>query len=291
MNIRILFLFLVSAAMVYGAIYQHGSNSGKGGVISSGQRTQPAARPAANPVQQPRPAAHPYLGGSGYPTPYISDIDVEDGKIKGYHVVSPAVYENPFGGLQGTVNSIRTPEQAAQAGEPEQIIVRRYKLAPPSTEAAKSKEEAERVLMQETVSLAQVSVSFTEEQLKKHAMALLKEAYRQNGAQLLQAYTYAIASTGIAKTPVNSAFPVASEELLMEAFRSGVALQVVRPRPVRVSCGLCDGSGKIAVERVVTDGKERIVTGTCPRCDGTGKRAAEIEALYTIRIGGKKPKE
>lgn len=288
MNVRIFLLFLVSATMVNGAIYQHGSNSGKGSVISSGQKTHPAGRPAARPVQ-PRPAARPYLGGSGYPAPYVSDVDVEDGKIKGYHVVSPAIYENPLGGLQGTVNHIRTPEQSAQTVEPEQIIVRRYKLAPPSAEAAKSKEEAERVLIQKTESLAQVSVSFTEEQLKKHAMALLKEAYRQNGAQLLQAYTYAIASTGIAKTPVQTSFPAASEELLMEAFRSGVALQVVRPRPVRVSCGLCDGSGKIAVERVVTDGKERIVTGTCPRCDGTGKRPAEIEALYTIRIGGKKP--
>lgn len=285
-------LFLLVAIVASGAIYQQGSATGKGGNIYTppSPKTQTPARPVSPPVQ-PRPVARPSVGGVPYTAPYVSDVDIEDGKIKGYHVVSPAVYDNPFGGLQGAVDQIRVPGHPVPPNEPDHIVIRRYKLAPPSTEAAKSKEEAERVLLQGTASLAQVAVTFTEEQLRKHAMDLLKDAYRQNGPQLLQAYTYAITSAGIAKTPVHSSFPAASEELLMEAFRAGVALQVVRPRSIRISCGLCDGSGKIPIEKVVTGNKERIVTGTCPRCDGSGKRMAEIEALYTIRIGGKKPTE
>ena len=110
--------------------------------------------------------------------------------------------------------------------------------------------------------------------------------FTQNGPQLLPGYEYELTPGGIAREPVNRSFPAASEALLLEAFRAGTPLRVVRPRNVQIPCGMCDGTGKIPVERIVIDGVagERIITGTCPRCDGSGKRDEQVEALYTIRF-------
>ena len=288
----ILLILCLCAACAQAQIYRPGQG-GSGGVIyrpSGSNAGRPAAQPANRPRPNgPRPAAvrthHPQGHHGGYygPPPVVTGIDVEDGRIRGYHVVSPAIVENPFGGLQGTVNNIRSvPADPI----PEPTVRRRYRLSQPSAEEAQTKEETELSLLRGSETIAHAAVSFTEEQLRRHAMDLLTDAYRQNGPQLLPGYEYELTPGGIAREPVNRSFPAASEALLLEAFRAGTPLRVVRPRNVQIPCGMCDGTGKIPVERIVIDGVagERIITGTCPRCDGSGKRDEQVEALYTIRF-------
>ena len=112
----------------------------------------------------------------GTSAPYVSQVRYDsDGRVSGYHVVSPGVESNPFAALPVAVQG------TASSAEPavETVRVERHPVAPPSVAVAETREEdALRVRLADR-SLTHPSAAFTDAQFETHGLPLAREQYRQ----------------------------------------------------------------------------------------------------------------
>lgn len=252
--------------------------------IHTGSPPRPQ-RPHCPPVVRPMTPAEAAV------RPYVSGINRDwDGRPTGFHVVAPGVDVNPFGGLQQTVDGIRKVETGGAVQTPppvETVHVFHYKLAPPSAVEAERKEQAEletRLAKPET--LVQ-TVAFAPAVFAKNALPLVKAFYREKGEELVPAFDISVSDGTVVRTerPDAVGLPVATEPRIRAAYEAGTVFRIVREHPVPLTCGMCGGSGKIPVERVVVEGREgeKIVEGDCPRCGGKGKNPHAVECIFDIR--------
>ena len=242
----------------------------------------PRERTRVVPVVVPVGAAP---GAYGYPAPYVSNVHYDaDGRVSGYHVVSPGVESNPFAALPVAVQGASAPAAPAV----ETVRIERHPVAPPSVAVAETREEDAMRTKLADRALTHPSAAFTDEQFDTHGLPLAREQYRAGPDGPVPAFALRTGDDGrLARVPAPDAagLPVADDDALRAAFRAGFAFTLVRPRSVALPCGMCEGRGAIVSERVVVEGSPdvRTVTAPCPRCSGSGTVAREIDAAYSVR--------
>lgn len=247
------------------------------GVVRSGPVFGASAPPAARtpPVVRSGP-----VFGAPY-SPYVSGVRYHsDGTVGGYHVVAPAVEENPFAIFpQGRA--------VAPAPPPAVVVETRETVALPSSAVCEAREQAELDARLADPSVVRPTVSCGEEAFRRDALGLVRSQYRAAPQGLVPTCDIEITAAGVVRRTFRSevnAWPQPTEAQVLAAFRAGGRFLVVRRRDVSVTCGMCEGSGAVVRERVANPatGVVRAVTGSCPRCGGKGRRARPIDALFTI---------
>ena len=242
-----------------------------------GATTPPAVR--TSPVVRSGPVFGPPYA------PYVSGVTHRsDGTIGGYHVVSPAVEENPFAifpqGRAAAVGPVVAPA-------PPVFVETREEVALPSSAACEAREQAELDAILADPSVVRPTVSCAEEPFRRDALGLVRSQYRASPKGLVPVCDIEISSAGVVRRKVRAetnAWPQPTDAQILAAFRAGARFLVVRRREVAVTCGMCEGSGAVVRERVANPatGVVRAVTGSCPRCGGKGRRSRPIDALFTI---------
>ncbi len=242
-------------------------------VVRSGPR--PAPRPAP-------PVRHGPVFGAPY-SPWVSGVTYHsDGTVGGYHVVAPAVEENPFAIFpQGRAVA------PVQPAPPPVFVETREAVALPSSAACEAREQAELDAILADPSVVRPEIACTEEAFRRDALGLVRSQYRSAPQGLVPTSEIEISAAGVVRRKVRSetnAYPQPTEAQVLAAFRAGGRFLVVRRRDVSVTCGMCEGSGAVVRERIANPatGLVRPVTGTCPRCGGKGRRTRPVDALYTL---------
>ena len=217
-------------------------------------------------------------------TPYVSGVRYHsDGTVGGYHVVAPAVEENPFATFpQGRAATVQPPPPP-----PVVVVETREAVALPSSAVCEAREQAELDAKLSDPSLVQPAISCTEEQFRRDALGLVRSQYRAAPQRLVPACDIEISAAGVVRRTFRSeanAWPQPTDAQILAAFRAGSRFVVVRRRDFAVTCGMCEGSGAVVRERVANPatGVVRAATGSCPRCGGKGRRTRPIDAIYTI---------
>lgn len=246
------------------------------GVVRSGPvfgTPAPAARSA--PVVRSGP-----VFGAPY-SPYVSGVTYHsDGTVGGYHVVAPAVEENPFAIFpQGRVVAPAPPQPV--------FVETREAVALPSSASCEAREQAELDALLADPSVVRPEIACAEEAFRRDALGLVRSQYRAAPQGLVPTSEIEISAAGVVRRRHRSetnAYPQPTDAQILAAFRAGGRFLVVRRRDVAVTCGMCEGSGAVVRERVASPatGVVRAVTGSCPRCGGKGRRARPIDALYTL---------
>lgn len=247
------------------------------GVVRSGPvfgTPAPAARSA--PVVRSGP-----VFGAPY-SPWVSGVTYHsDGTVGGYHVVAPAVEENPFAIFpQGRAVAPVPPA-------PPVFVETRETVALPSSAACEAREQAELDAILADPSVVRPEIGCTEEAFRRDALGLVRSQYRAAPQGLVPTSEIEISAAGVVRRRHRSetnAYPQPTDAQILAAFRAGGRFLVVRRRDVSVTCGMCEGSGAVVRERIANPatGLVRPVTGSCPRCGGKGRRARPIDALYTL---------
>ena len=251
------------------------------GAPASAPRPASAVSPAA-----PRPAPAVRTGpvlGTPY-SPYVSGVRYHsDGTVGGYHVVAPAVEENPFAIFpQGRAATVQPPPPP-----PAVVVETREAVALPSSAVCEAREQAELDARLADPSVVRPTVSCGEELFLRDALGLVRSQYRAAPQGLVPACDIEISAAGVVRRTFRSeanAWPQPTDAQILAAFRAGGRFLVVRRRDVSVTCGMCEGSGAVVRERVANPatGVVRAVTGSCPRCGGKGRRSRPVDALFTI---------
>ena len=254
------------------------------GVVRSGPvfgTPAPAVRTA--PVVRSGP-----VFGAPY-SPYVSGVNYRsDGTVGGYHVVAPAVEENPFAIFpQGRAAAVGPAVAPPPPPPPVVVVETREAVALPSSAVCEAREQAELDAILADPSVVRPTVSCGEEVFRRDALGLVRSQYRAAPRGLVPASDIEISAAGVVRRKVRSetnAWPQPTDAQILAAFRAGGRFIVVRRRDVSVTCGMCEGSGAVVRERVANPatGVVRAVTGSCPRCGGKGRRARPVDALYTI---------
>jgi hypothetical protein len=216
-------------------------------------------------------------------SPWVSGVTYRsDGTVGGYHVVAPAVEENPFAIFpQGRVATV------APAPPPPVFVETRETVALPSSASCEAREQAELDAVLADPSVVRPEIACTEEAFRRDALGLVRSQYRASPKGLSPVCDVEISASGVVRRKVRAetnAWPQPTDAQILAAFRAGGRFLVVRRRDVSVTCGMCEGSGAVVRERVANPatGVVRAVTGTCPRCGGKGRRARPIDALFTL---------
>ena len=239
-------------------------------------------RPGPGPAPRPAPPVrHGPVFGAPY-SPWVSGVTYHsDGTVGGYHVVAPAVEENPFAIFpQGRAVA---PVQPA----PPVFVETREAVALPSSAACEAREQAELDTILADPSVVRPEIACTEEAFRRDALGLVRSQYRSAPQGLVPTSEIEISAAGVVRRRHRSetnAYPQPTDAQILAAFRAGGRFLVVRRRDVSVTCGMCEGSGAVVRERIANPatGLVRPVTGSCPRCGGKGRRARPIDALYTL---------
>ena len=239
-------------------------------------------RPGPGPAPRPAPPVrHGPVFGAPY-SPWVSGVTYHsDGTVGGYHVVAPAVEENPFAIFpQGRAVA---PVQPA----PPVFVETREAVALPSSAACEAREQAELDTILADPSVVRPEIGCTEEAFRRAALGLVRSQYRAAPHGLVPTSEIEISAAGVVRRRHRSetnAYPQPTDAQILAAFRAGGRFLVVRRRDVSVTCGMCEGSGAVVRERIANPatGLVRPVTGSCPRCGGKGRRARPIDALYTL---------
>ena len=217
-------------------------------------------------------------------SPWITDVRYRpDGSLSGFHVVSPAVEENPFAIFpQG-----RAAAAASAPPPPPRAVETREAVALPSAAVCEAREQEELDATLADPSVVRPTIACAEEPFRRDALGLVRSQYRASPQGLVPASIVEVAPSGVVRRKHRmevDAWPQPTEAQILAAFRAGGRFVVVRRRDVSVSCGMCGGSGAVVRERVANPatGVVRAVTGTCPRCGGKGRRNRSIDAVYTI---------
>ena len=266
----------------------------------------PAPRPA-RPAPKPAPKPSPGVGRSGpvfgapspgpvvrtgpvfgtANSPWISDVRYRpDGSLSGFHVVAPAVEENPFGIFPQGRAAVVAP--APPPPPPHTVVVEtRETVALPSAAVCEAREQAALDAKLADPSVVRPTIACAEEPFRRDALGLVRSQYRASPQGLVPASVIEITASGVVRRKHRmevDAWPQPTEAQILAAFRAGGKFVVVRRRDVAVPCGMCEGSGAVVRERVANPatGVVRAVTGTCPRCNGKGRRTRPIDAIYTI---------
>ena len=243
-------------------------------------RTAPGApRPAVRPAHAMR---HGPVFGAPY-SPWVSGVTYHsDGTVGGYHVVAPAVEENPFAIFpQGRAVA------PVQPAPPPVFVETREAVALPSSAACEAREQAELDAILADPSVVRPEIACTEEAFRRDALGLVRSQYRAAPHGLVPTSEIEISAAGVVRRRHRSetnAYPQPTDAQILAVFRAGGRFLVVRRRDVSVTCGMCEGSGAVVRERIANPatGVVRPVTGSCPRCGGKGRRARPIDALYTL---------
>ena len=240
-------------------------------------------RPGPGPAPRPAPPVrHGPVFGAPY-SPWVSGVTYHsDGTVGGYHVVAPAVEENPFAIFpQGRAVA------PVQPAPPPVFVETREAVALPSSAACEAREQAELDTILADPSVVRPEIGCTEEAFRRDALGLVRSQYRSAPHGLVPTSEIEISAAGVVRRKHRSetnAYPQPTDAQILAAFRAGGRFLVVRRRDVSVTCGMCEGSGAVVRERIANPatGLVRPVTGSCPRCGGKGRRARPIDALYTL---------
>jgi hypothetical protein len=219
-------------------------------------------------------------------SPWISEVRYRpDGSLAGFHVVSPAVEENPFAIFPQGRAAMAAP---APQPPPRAVVVEtREAVALPSAAVCEAREQEALDAKLADPSVVRPTISCTEEPFRRDALGLVRSQYRASPQGLVPASVIEVAPSGVVRQKHRmevDAWPQPTDAQILAAFRAGGRFVVVRRRDVAVPCGMCEGSGAVVRERVANPatGVVRAVTGSCPRCGGKGRRNRPIDAIYTI---------
>ncbi|MBQ3810376.1 MAG: hypothetical protein II839_06105, partial [Kiritimatiellae bacterium] len=206
------------------------------------------------------------------------------GRVNGYHVVVPAVEENPFAGMPLVTTPVAgwsTPPPPP----PERVVTERvYPLPEPSRAAAERAEKAS--LLEKLGDGAPVARKVDGARFRADVLPIVRNEYRIDGRTLVPAYEYAVSGTTVRKTPRPEAAPLPQPgtEAILAAFEADAVFTVPRKASFTVPCGACAGTGRVAVERIVRDdgSPARIGYAACRRCGGSGTKKTEATRLFEV---------
>lgn len=298
--------FFPVAALAALAVSSQGAGpmSGPGGPGPFLATRGPAAVPSAQtPARAPAPVApaRPTAPWAArFPPPRVGPVAPWEprvthwttdrhGHVNGYHVVVPAVEDNPFAGMPLVATPVAgrppPPPPPAERIVTERVVTERvYPLPEPSDAAA---ERAERKALLEKLGDGAPAVRTVDEaRFRADVLPIVRNEYRLDGRTLVPAYEYAVSGASVRKTarPEAAPLPQPGTEAVMAAFEAGAVFVVPRKASFAVPCGACAGTGRVAVERIVRDdgSPARIGYAGCRRCNGGGSKKAEATRLFEV---------
>ena len=248
------------------------------------------ARPAAV-APKPAPPAPRRFGGPLYSpygprmTGWTTDTH---GRVNGYHVVLPAVEENPFAGMPLVTTPVAgrgTPPPPPPPPPVERVVTERvYVLPAPSAAKAEAAEAA--ALAEKLGDGTPTPKKVDEARFRADVLPVVRSDWRFDGSALVPAFSYEVSGASVRKTarPEAAPLPQPSVEQVMAAFGRGASFTVPRKASFSVPCGACAGTGRVAARRIVRDdgSPDRIEWGACPRCGGAGTRTLEATRLFEV---------